>query len=73
MACQKRSSGRRYDSSRGNDFIIGDESKGIIGMVLYYKACWKCDVAGNIGEESEELVTKELRVKLKNHGGFFNS
>ena len=51
MGCQKRSSGRRYDSSSGHAFIIGGRSKGIIGMVLYYKACRKCDAAENIGEE----------------------
>ena len=42
---QKRSSGRRYDSSSGNSFIIGARIKVIIGMVLYYKACRKCDSA----------------------------
>ena len=35
MGWQKRSSGRRYDSSSGHAFIIGARSKGIIGMVLY--------------------------------------
>ena len=53
MDWQKRSSGRRYDSSSGHAFIIGARSKGIIGMVLYSKACWKCDAADKIGEESE--------------------
>ena len=43
MGCQKISYGRRYDSSSRNAFIIGDKSKGIIGMVLYSKACRKCD------------------------------
>ena len=43
MGWQKRSSGRRYDSSSGHAFIIGARSKGIIGMVLYSKACRKCD------------------------------
>ena len=38
MGWQKRSSGRRYDTSSGHAFIIGGISKGIIGMVLYYKA-----------------------------------
>ena len=38
MGWQKRSSGRRYDSSSGHAFIIGASSKGIIGMVLYSKA-----------------------------------
>ena len=50
---QKRSSGRRYDSSRGHAFIIGAWSKGIIGMVLYSKACRKCDAADKRGEEAE--------------------
>ena len=38
---KKRSSGRRYDSSRRHSVIIGGISKGIIGMVLYSKACRK--------------------------------
>ena len=38
MGWQKRSSGRRYDSSSGNAFIVRERSKGIIGMVLYSKA-----------------------------------
>ena len=45
MVCKKRSSGRRYDSSSGQAFVIGAKSKGIIGMVLYSKACRKCDAA----------------------------
>ena len=52
MGWQKRSSGRRYDSSSGHAFIIGGISKGIIVMVHYYKACRKCDAAEKIGEES---------------------
>ena len=54
MGWQNRSSGRRYDSSRGRAFIIGGRSKGIIGMVLYSKACHKFDATENRGEESEE-------------------
>ena len=54
MGWQRRSSGRRYDSSSGYAFIIGGRSKGIIGMILYSKACWKFDAAENRGEESEE-------------------
>ena len=54
MDWQKISSGRRYDSSSGHAFIIGGRSKGIIGMVLYYEACRKCDSAENRGEEAEE-------------------
>ena len=54
MGWQKRSSGRRYDSYSGHDFIIGGRRKGIIGMVLYYNACQKCDAAEKIGEEAEE-------------------
>ena len=45
MGWQKRSSGRRYDSSSGHAFIVVGRSKGVIGMVLYYKACRKCDAA----------------------------
>ena len=45
MGWQKISSGRIYDSSSGHAFIIGARSKGIIGMVLYSKACRKCDSA----------------------------
>ena len=54
MGWQKRSSGRRYDSSSRHAFIIGGRSKVIIGIVLYYKACWKCDAAENRLEEAEE-------------------
>ena len=36
MGCQKRLSGKKYDSSSGHAFIIGGISKGIIGMLLYY-------------------------------------
>ena len=45
MGWQKRSLGRRHDSSRRNALIIGGRSKGIIGMVLYYRSCRKCDSA----------------------------
>ena len=45
MGWQKRSSGRRYDSYSGHAFIIGGRSKGVIGMVVYSKACRKCDAA----------------------------
>ena len=45
MGWQKRSHGRRYDSSSRHAFIIGGRSKGIIGMVLYSKVCRKCDSA----------------------------
>ena len=54
MGWQKRSSGRRYDYSSGHAFIMGEMSKGIIGMVLYSKACRKCDFAEKRGEEGEE-------------------
>ena len=50
MGWQKRSSGRRYDSSSGHAFIIREKSKGVIRMVLYYKACQKCVAAEKIGE-----------------------
>ena len=45
MCWQNRSYGRIYDSSDGHDFIIGGISKGIIGIVLYSKACQKFDAA----------------------------
>ena len=54
MGWQKRSSGRRYDSSSGHALIIGGRKKGIIGMVLYSKACRKCESAEKKGEEAEE-------------------
>ena len=54
MVWQNISYGRRYESSSRNDLIVGGRSKGIIGMVLYSKACRKCDAVEKIGEESEE-------------------
>ena len=51
---QKRSSGRRYDSSSGHTFIIGARSKGIIGMVFYSNDCRKCNDAETRREEAEE-------------------
>ena len=45
MGWQKRSSSRRYDSYSGHAFIIGGRSKGVIGIVIYSKACRKCDAA----------------------------
>ena len=54
MGWQKRSSGRRYDSSSGHAFIIGARSKGIIVMVLYSNAFRNCDAAENRREELEE-------------------
>ena len=54
MGCQKRSSGRRYESSSGHTLIIGGGSKVIIGMVLYSKSCRNCDAAEKRGEETEE-------------------
>ena len=54
MGCQKRSSGRRYDSSSRHALIIGGGSMGIIGMVLYSKSFRKCDAAEKGGEEAEE-------------------
>ena len=53
MRWQKRSSGRRYDSSSRHAIIIGEMSKGIIVIVLYSKACRKCDSAEKRGEEAE--------------------
>ena len=53
MRWYKRSSGRRYELSSGYAFIIGEISKGIIGMVLYSKACRKFDAAEKTGEEAE--------------------
>ena len=54
MGWQKRSSGRRYDSSSRHAFIIGERSKGIIRMFLYSKACQNCDAAEKRREEPEE-------------------
>ena len=54
MGWQKRTSGSRYNSSSGHDFIIGGIIKGIIGMVLYSKAWLKCDAAEMRGEEALE-------------------
>ena len=54
MGWQKRSYGKRYDSSSGHAFIIGARIKGIIGMVLYSKAFRKCDAAEKRREEAEE-------------------
>ena len=54
MGWQKISSGRRYDSSSGHFFIIEARRKGIIIMVLYSKACRKCDAAEKRREKSEE-------------------
>ena len=54
MGWQKRSYRRRYDSSSGHAFIIGERSKGIIGMVLYSKACRKCYAVEKRREDSEE-------------------
>ena len=45
MGWQKRSFGRRYDSSSGHVYTIGARSKGVIGMLLYSKACRKCNAA----------------------------
>ena len=53
MGWQKRSSGRRYDSSSGHAFIIRSRSNVIIRMVLYSKACRKCDSSEKRGEEAE--------------------
>ena len=50
MGWQKRSTGRRYDFSSGHAFIIGGRSRGVIGMVLYYKAFQKYDAEGKRGE-----------------------
>ena len=52
MGWQKRSSGRRYDSSRGHAFIIGGRIEGIIGMVLYSRAFRRCDSAEKRVEEA---------------------
>ena len=54
MGWQKRSSVRRYDSSIGHTFIFGARIKGVIIMVLYSKACRKCDSTEKRGEEAEE-------------------
>ena len=51
---QKISSGSRYYSSSDHAFIIGLISKVVIGMVIYSKACQKCDAVDNRVEEAEE-------------------
>ena len=52
MGWQKISYGRRYYSSSRHAFIIGGGSKGVIGMVIYSKACRKCDATEKRGEEA---------------------
>ena len=54
MVSQKRSYCSRYDSSSRHSLIIVGRNKGIVGMVLYSKACRKCNAAENNGEKSEE-------------------
>ena len=51
MGWQERSSGRRYESSSRHALIISGISKGVIGMLLYSKACWKCDSMDKREEE----------------------
>ena len=53
MGRKKGSSGRRYDSSSGNEFIIGGIYKEVIGVILYSKAFLKCDAADKRVEEAE--------------------
>ena len=54
MGWQKRSSGKRYDSSIRHAFIIRVRSKGIIGMVFFSKAFRKSDADENRREKAEE-------------------
>ena len=54
MGCQKESYGMIYDSSIGHAFIIGGISKSIIVMVLYSKACQKCDEVDKRVEEADK-------------------
>ena len=54
MCWQKRTIGKRYESSSRHAFIFGGISKGIIAMVLYSKAFQKCDDVDKRGEEVEE-------------------
>ena len=54
MGWQNRSSCSKYDSSSEHAFIIGGRSKGIIGIVLYFRSCRKFDAAEKRVEESEE-------------------
>ena len=66
MGWQKRSSARIYDSSRGHAFIISGRIKGIIVMVLYCKACRKCDAEKDRREETEErYFPKNFEVSSK--------
>ena len=53
MGWQKILYGKIYDFSSGYAFIIGGISKGIIGMVVYSKACCNCDYPYNIVEDAE--------------------
>ena len=46
MGWQKRSSGRRYDSTSGHSFLIGLRSQKIIGFIVYSKKCKLCDRTG---------------------------
>ena len=54
-----------YDSYIRHASIIGGIYKGIIDMVLYSKACQKCDAEDNRREEEEEHNTQ------KNFEGIF--
>ena len=47
MGWQKRSSGRRYDSSSGHMFLIGQLSKKVIGYKCLSVKCRICDFAKN--------------------------
>ena len=74
MGWQKRSSGRRYDSSIGYALIIEARIKGIIVMVLYSKSFRKCDAAEKRIEEAEENeCPKNFEGGLEKYGGFCNS
>ena len=66
MGWQKRSSGKRYDSSSENTFIIGGRIKGIIGMVIYYKAYRKCDASKREDKNKKSMsAQKTLREAQK--------
>ena len=47
MGWQKRNSGHTYDSLSGHDFVIGCNSKKIIGSVLSSKRCLLCSKFDN--------------------------
>ena len=54
MGWKNISSGRRYYSSIRRLFFIGVITRRIIGIVVYLKACWRCDAADKRVKNPEE-------------------